>query len=466
MKKKQSISLIILSFLFIVLLLTLGLTKKIQPYLSEALGQPAKIVVDVSVDQGTIIPIWGALAQGGEEKYPFDRIVFETASIGPKYIRLDHIYDYYDVVKKENGQLFFNWTQLDRVVDQIIQIGAIPFFSLSYMPPAIAQNGEVTNPPANWSDWIVVVRETIQHYSGRHQRNFKNVAYEIWNEPDLFGNWKIGYGKNYCQLYQYAIAGARETTNTNPFKIGGPATTAPYRAWVDEFLNFTKENNLRIDFYSWHRYSFSPNEFLKDVNQIDAWLFKNAGYSLEKYLTEWGSSAENSSYHDTNFDAAHLVAVTRQLLQRVDLAFVFEVKDGLSPEGKKRWGSWGLLTHESAGGVEKKPKYRALQMLNQMTGNRVSLAGEGTWVTGFAVKNGQQIKIILANFDPEIKHFERFPATIGNLENGHYFYQENYLQGINKESTEVVTNKMLKKEILLTPNNIVIIELSKAANLP
>jgi hypothetical protein len=461
LKKKEFFSLIIIFLLLVALPFSLSLISRTQIYLTKALGQPANIVVDVSIDQGNLNPLWQALAQGGEEKEPFSNIIPETTALKPKYIRIDHLYDFYDVVKKENGQLSFDWHRLDLVVNQILQTGAKPFFSLSYMPPAIAQNGEITNPPDDWQDWATVVKETIQHYSGQNQLNLTGVAYEVWNEPDLFGGWKIGGEKDYRLLYQYAVLGANQTTNVNSFKIGGPSTAALYQSWVSGFLNYIKDNRLRLDFYSWHCYALEPEKFLEDLNQIDTWLFQNAGYTLEKYITEWGSVSENSPYHDSQFDAAHLVAVVRQLIQRTDLAFIFEIKDGPSPERKKFWGRWGLLTHESAGSIEKKPKYFALQLLNQMTGTRVSLEGEGTWVTGLASKEKGKIKIILVNFDKNESHFEKVPLTIKNLENGSYFYQESFLVGSGKKLTENVVDGNFKKEIFLSANNIVFIELNK-----
>jgi xylan 1,4-beta-xylosidase len=461
LKIKEILSLIVVLVLLVILPLALNLVTKIQLYLSQALGQPANIVIDVAVNQGPITPLWQALAQGGEEKDPFVNILPEITNLKPKYIRIDHLYDFYDVVKKENGQLIFNWTQLDAIVNQILQTGAKPLFSLSYMPPAIALEGNLLNPPVDWQDWTLIVKETIQHYSGRNQFNLKDVVYEVWNEPDLFGGWKIGGEKDYCFLYKYAVMGANQTTNINSFKIGGPSTAAPYQSWVNGFLNYIKDNHLRLDFYSWHRYGLRPEKFLEDLNQIDTWLFQNAGYSLDKYITEWGSVSENSSYHDSQVDAAHLVAIVRQLIQRVDLAFVFEIKDGPSPEGKKYWSRWGLLTNQSAGSIEKKPKYFALQLLNKMTGNRVKLEGEGTWVTGFATKENGKIKIILVNFDQEESHFEKVPITIKSLENGDYFCQETYLLGSKKSTTATVVDGQLKKEISLSANNIVVLELEK-----
>lgn len=461
LNKRKILRLFFLLIILLALPFSFSLVKKVQYYLTEALGQPANIIVDVSINQGPISPIWQALAQGGEEKNPFGSVGNEILALEPKYIRIDHIYDFYDVVGKTDGKLTYNWKKLDEVVDDILTAGAIPFLSLSYMPPSIAKDGEITNPPTNWDDWSEAVQATIEHFSGKNQKNLTGVYYEIWNEPDLFGNWKIGGEKDYRLLYKYAILGANQAKNTNPFKIGGPAITAPYKAWIDGFLDYIKANNLRLDFYSWHRYSLDPEKFFEDVNAVDTWLFQNAGYSLEKYLTEWSSVSENSPYHDSNFDAAHLVATVRQLIHRVDLAFIFEIKDGLSPEGKKYWGRWGLLTHEKAGLVEKKPKYLALQLLNKMNGDRIGLQGEGTWVTGFASKEENKIKIILVNFDQNSRHFEQVPLTINNLENGNYSYKESFLVGVSKTSTEPITTGALKKEIPLSANNIAIIELTK-----
>lgn len=464
LNRKQLISLLGLTFLLLALPLTLKLVQTVQNYLSEAQGVGANIAVETKVVLGTLEKPWQALAQGGEEqKNMLNPVVGEIGGIEPRYIRIDHIYDFYHIISKnEAGKLVFNWERLDDVVNDILKTGATPFFSLSYMPAVIAKDGNITNQPINWGEWSSVVRATIQHFSGQKSRNLKNVIYEVWNEPDLFGNWKIGRGKNYCLLYQYAVIGANQVENTNPFKIGGPATTTPYQTWVDKFLDYIKDNRLRIDFYSWHRYALDPEEFLKDVNRVDSWLFKNAGYSLDKYITEWGSVSENSVLHDSRFDAAHLVAVARHLIQRIDLAFIFEIKDGPDPSGKKYWGRWGLLTHEKAGPVEKKPKYYALRLLNKMRGERIRLTGEGTWVTGFAAKESNKIRVILVNLDLDGHHFEKVPLDINSLENGTYSYKESFLVGAGKESVETITDQSFKTEIDLLPNNIVLIELSKS----
>ncbi|MDP3998767.1 MAG: hypothetical protein Q8P89_04100 [bacterium] len=460
LKKKDFISLGIVAFLILTLVLSLDLVKKTQLYLTEALGSKANIVVDHAVDQGPIIPFWQNLSQGGEEKEPFKAIIPEISNLKPAYIRIDHIYDFYDVVYRENGLLKFDWSKLDSVVDDILKTGAKPFLALSYMPQVISSGG-ITDQPQNWKEWQLVVQKTIEHFSGQQGRGLENVYYEVWNEPDLFGQWKMDGRKDYRLLYTYAAKGAALAQNTLPFKIGGPGTTAPYQIWVDDFWGYLRANSVRIDFYSWHRYSEDPQKFLDDANHVDNWLFSRGASVLEKVITEWGSDSEISLHHDGSFDAAHLVATTRQLIQRVDRAFIFEIKDGPNPDGQKLWGRWGFLTNEIAGPVEKKPKYFALQLLNEMNGHRLSLSGEGTWVSGFSVKDGPKTKVILVNFDQEEHHMETVPLTINNLENGNYSFREEFLIGPGKISSEIATDGTLKKEILLTPNNVVLVTLEK-----
>lgn len=104
---KKIASLLVFIFLLLLLPFSINLVKKVQYFFGQAFGQKANIIIDVSIDQGNVNPFWQALAQGGEEKNPFDNIIGDIAILKPKYIRLDHIYDFYNVVNKENGKLVF-----------------------------------------------------------------------------------------------------------------------------------------------------------------------------------------------------------------------------------------------------------------------------------------------------------------------------------------------------------------------
>ena len=92
------------------------------------------------------------------------------------------------------------------------------------MPPAISR-GDIIDLPRDWNEWGQVVRATIEHFSGRNQRNLAGVIYEVWNEPDLFGSYKTYGDKNYLTMYEVSARAAAGATNVNSFEIGGPATT-------------------------------------------------------------------------------------------------------------------------------------------------------------------------------------------------------------------------------------------------
>ncbi len=170
-------------------------------------------------------------------------------------------------------------------------------------------------------------------------------------------------------------------SNVNSFKLGGPATTALYKNWVDNFLNFAVNNNLKLDFYSWHRYDTELEQFEDDWKQIYEWIDAHPEKSdLELMITEWGHDSKNHAGYDGTFGAIHTLAGSRTMMGRIDRGFIFEIKDG--PGEQQYWGRWGLLTHEKFGTPVKKPRFRALEFLNSLGDNRVSISGEGSWVKG------------------------------------------------------------------------------------
>jgi len=115
--------------------------------------------------------------------------------------------------------------------------------------------------------------------------------------------------------------------------------------------------------------------------------------------------------------------------------FHFEIKDGIGPE--KYWGRWGLFTHESWGLPEAKPRYQALLFLNRMSGNKVNVAGEGSWVKAFAKEEKGIIKLFIVNYDPWGKNNETVPLTFNNLPWTTFFYQRINYGGGGKDKIQI-----------------------------
>lgn len=397
--------------------------------------RPADIEVDVGANWGVVVPFWQSFAQGGEELGGTMLVstVGSMQQLGPRYVRLDHIFDddYYGVVK---GPGQYDFSRLDATVNNIRAMGGRPFFSLGYMPSAIADSK--ISVPRNWDDWYRLVQATVQHYSGKGGMNLSDVYYEVWNEPDLesFGGWKRGGDKNYLTLYSVSARAAAAAGNTNRFYIGGPATTALYRNWVVDLVNFAASNNLRLDFISWHRYSFNPERFLLDMQETYDWL-GDARDNYQWLITEWGPTPEKSGTYGTTYAATHAFAVVRQLLDFSDEVFAFEIKDG---PGQGNQG-WGLLAHDSAG-LYRKPRFAAFAWLRQAHGQRVRLTGEGTNVTGWAVKKDSgELAIYLVNFAAGGGQEEAVPMRLVGLEPGEYQIQQRFLINPGNNTTTVAS---------------------------
>lgn len=459
-RKKAIIQIVGLAVLTLGLFTSLDLTKKITQFWSRATGKKAEIVVEADKELGIMPRPWNNFGQGGESS---DGMLSPTVeamkAIKPEYVRLDHIYDFYNTVSKENGQLRFNWEKLDKEVDAILKMGAKPFFALSYMPPALADN--VTDEPRDWGEWQMTVKATIEHYSGTKGKNIPGVYYEAWNEPDLFGGWKIGGAKSYGQLYRQTALAANQAAGVQPFKLGGPATTGLYPNWMGGLLKQVSEENLRLDFISWHRYSGETDGFSDDVATLTKILTQYPELALkERIISEWGLDAGNNPAYDNQIGAAQTVAAAREMLGIINKAMAFEITDGRDAEGKQFWGRWGLLTHESTGLV-KKPRYQAFLWLNEIGETRLKLSGEGSWVRGIAAKKNGVIQINLVNFDLANKHQETVPITINNLTPGNYEVTKSEFGGKTTKSQITINQGTWIDQVLLRPNEIIRLTLQK-----
>lgn len=452
MKTKKLIATTITLLTILVLAATI---KSVYDWRRGASGRPASISIDASSPQAEINPqLWQNFAQGGEEqKDMIGPIVNQVRLLQPKLIRIDHIFDFYEVFQSDGN---FNFSRLDQAVHSILKTGAVPMFSLSYIPPQLATDGQITSPPRDWLQWERLITATIERYSGKNGLNIYNVYYEVYNEPDLFGGWHYGKDPNYLTLYYHAAKGAQRARNTNPFKIGGPATTGFYPNWIKALIHSCRRNNLPLDFLSWHRYSPNPQDYDHDFEKITAILTDYPRYQgVERLITEFGPGPERSSWYENRVSATQAIAVTTHLLNRVHRIFAFELKDGPSASTTQ----WGMLTHEN-NGARPKPRWNAYLFLNKLVGKRLPLEGNGSWVSGVASKNNKEIRVLLVNYDPRQKHSEYVPIRIHNLAPGRYRLSLDYLFGKDSQLIKETKKDTLFHQVYLSANEAVFITLN------
>ncbi|MDP1743555.1 MAG: glycosyl hydrolase [Candidatus Amesbacteria bacterium] len=411
---------------------------QIQRTWAGAEGRLAAINVQTDQVVGPLPRPWQALAQGGDELTTFmDSTQPQIKALGIRYIRIDHIYDGFNVVSKNGEQLVFNWVELDKIVDKIRSAGATPFLSLSYMPLPISKS-DIIDEPKNWNDWSLVIQKTIEHYSG--EKNIPNIYYEVWNEPDLFGKWTMGGAKNYQTLYLYASRGATKAKVSQTFKFGGPATTGLYKNWIDNFFPFVLANKLRLDFFSWHRYDLNLEKYSEDVTSVERWIESHPYFSnVEKIVSELGADSEKGGANDTNLGTIHLLAVSRELLYKIKYGFSFSVT-----------GAWGVLG---------KPREQALRLLSNLGENRLGVTGEGTWVKAIAAKSSKGYQVLVINYDPKRSHSEVVPVTFTGLTDQNFLLRQAIMGSGEVRHAVATTEAVLQYNLPMTPNSAVLLEL-------
>ncbi len=447
----------ILPFILLLILPLLILaTKQIIDLRKGAAGTPANIVIDIQ-NPGSNVPstLWQNLSQGGEE--PVDMIkpvIGQIKALSPKLIRVDHIFDYYKV-DSGNGQ--YNFEQLDGVVASIVATGAKPMLSISYTTNEMSSTGQNAGPPKDWNQWYGLVKATAHRYSV--EKNISGIYYEVWNEPDLFGGWHYGKDPNYTTLYHNTARAVVDGAGRTNYKIGGPAITAYYANWIKSLFASTAKSGIRLDFISWHKYSKDPADYLADFDSLNKILSNYPQYfDIERLITEIGPNPEPDSWYDGPQSGVHLMSVVTQLTGKIHRIFSFEPVDGPNPRSDKSSG-WGLITHSSKGN-QPKPRYFAIQFLNELSGQLLPSTGDGTWVTSLSSKNGTKYQSLIVNYDQRSGHSETVPISFKGLTPGTYTVTIKKYMGKTSTKKVTINTPTLTENIYMEPNSAVIIEVT------
>ena len=153
-------------------------------------------------------------------------------------------------------------------------------------------------PPKDVDKWINIASNIIRHYTEGLWDGFHyNIEYwEIWNEPNLGGNKRLDpNAKNLMWLGTqeefYAFFGkvAKELKKRFPhLKIGGPAHSGFSEEVSGPFIKYCAENNVPLDFYSYHGYDGDPKGWLQKTPVLAREMLDKYGYKdTEIHLNEW-----------------------------------------------------------------------------------------------------------------------------------------------------------------------------------
>jgi xylan 1,4-beta-xylosidase len=375
-------------------------------------AQTQPVTVDVHVnakDAGTPFPhFWEQMFGSGRailslrDSYHKDiHAVKQAADF--RYVRFHGIF--HDEVGLFNrdaaGKPFYNYSYVDQIYDGLLQQGVRPFVELSFMPKQLASDPAAlhafwykpnVSPSQNYAEWGAMVQAFTQHLVDRYGIDEVSQWYfEVWNEPNI--DFWVGNPKQstYFELYDHT---ARAVKAVSPrLRVGGPATAQA--AWVPEFIEHCKQNNVPVDFITTHVYA---NDTAKDVFKTDENIPRDTMVcrSVDKVHNEIAASTNPSLpliFSEYNASYANEPDVTDSVYMGPWLATTISQCDGLTQmmsywsfsdvfeeQGVVKtpfYGGFGLMAEDNI----PKPAYNAFAMMHRLGDVRLPVASSAALAT-------------------------------------------------------------------------------------
>jgi xylan 1,4-beta-xylosidase len=213
--------------------------------------------------------------------------------------------------------------------------------------------------------------------------------FEVWNEPNIdFWNG-IPRQRSYFDLYDHT---ARDLKKVNPrLRVGGPATAAA--RWVKDFLKYTADNHVPIDFVSTHGYGddtvenlFRTNEDIpmddrvcRAVEKVRGEIKASAMPELPLFWTEWNVPGQEGS-RDTIYVGPALANTVRECDGKVDALSFWTFSDVFEEGGPIPEPFMGQFGLRAKGGINK-PSFYAFALLHKLGDRRIPSASKNMIAT-------------------------------------------------------------------------------------
>lgn len=262
------------------------------------------------------------------------------------------------VYMDEEGTLQYDFRVNDLRLDYLTEKGFDLLIAYAAVPDCIAKSTEFkkasafnatrykgkmwnTSPPGDLDAWEEICYQYTKHLVDRYGiERVSRWHLHCFNEPDIpsffMSQYPSGYEKErseeYCKMYSAFVRGLSRVSEK--LTMGGPAL-ANKPLFLDYFLQYVKENDLRLDYIALHNYGTGP-KFLKDGskpitvrNNIERHegymdiIRKNGFENTEIVIDEWGIATRGFAnrlecpelmFRETEVFSAYYVKLIRGLL--------------------------------------------------------------------------------------------------------------------------------------------------------
>lgn len=333
--------------------------------------------------------------------------------LGFKHVRFHGILsDDMGTLVDEEDKLVYSFFNADQIMDFLLSINMRPFVELSFMPTTLS-SGDTTvfhyranvTPPKDYSQWANFICNLIQHWIDRYGKDeLHSWFFEVWNEPNLKAFW-TGSQQDYFNLFKHTFNAIKKIDKH--LKVGGPATAK--NAWINDFVEFCKKENLSVDFISTHHYPTDAfgkpgddtqtqlADSKRSVLQKETKKTKMKAGDLPVYYTEWSTSSNPFDImHDQPYASAFIsktIMEARGLVKGYSYWTFSDIFEENYFSSVPFHGGFGLL---NIYGIPK-PAYRAYQLLHELGQEIFPQKLSAKTVDAWLIKKENYLQIFITN---------------------------------------------------------------------
>jgi len=294
--------------------------------------------------------------------------------------------------------LQYNFADIDKLAGLLNKRNVLPYWSYCYIPRPLQKWGDWRRGPSDLNIWKKMHSAFASHFK---QNNIRIGYQEIYNEPDL-DVFYVGTWDEYLQMYKYGVEGLKE--GDPDAVVGGPAMAcADDTKHINSFLDFVTQENLALDFFSFHAYGVDPisrtlinNSHLTKLQKVRVCLENNSRFdTTEIHMNELNvlnilAPKQRGGPFDKYTLASEIFNVIKLLLGQTDLTLVH-----WSEFQEVRWKKSGVGIVNLSG--KRKAAFNAFKIYAMMPVDRCQVNSSYYDVESMASTDGHKVSVVIWN---------------------------------------------------------------------
>lgn len=279
---------------------------------------------------------------------------------GNRFVDIPNIFRDFDA--DENDPSSYDFAFTDVLIKGLIEYGVEPYFRLGV---TIENQCHIKayriHPPKDYQKWANICEHIIRHYNEGWANGYHfNIKYwEIWNEPENREDPKMnqmwtGTPEQYYELYDVTAKHLKNCFG-DKIKVGGYAACGFYGIFANPqkygmsfarreearynspkeehrlnfffgFIEYIKQHNSPIDFFSWHTYG-GVDTIPLEADFIEKVLNENGLANIETHLNEWNLSHDRKTNTGTSYASANVMAVMLAMQRKkIDMLMYYDAR--------------------------------------------------------------------------------------------------------------------------------------------